>query len=102
MSHMITLCPQSTGGLMLADNCFVQVHEEEGEYRPFSSALVEYTDLVDKKLPQIRALGWALESAEYFPEGSIKDMGLLIIDLVDEVMLAQKAMWAEYNRRQAQ
>lgn len=44
-------------------------------------------------------LGWLLEGAEYFPEASIKDVGLLVVDLIDEVMLAHKTMWAEYSRR---
>lgn len=98
MSHETFVYPQSTGGLIPGHASSVQVREEEGEYVPFSTVLLRYTDLLDQKLPQIRALGWLLEGAEDIQQTTARQTGLLIVDLVDEVMDAHRKMWAEYQR----
>jgi hypothetical protein len=97
MSHTTTLYPLSTGGLTLTGDSAFQVREEGPDYRPFSKVLLEYSDLVEEKLPQVRTV--ALLLRDPLPPGGAEGLGALIADLIDDVMLAHKAMWAEYERQ---
>mgnify|MGYP001116309696 CR=1 FL=1 len=98
MSHETFLYPQSTGGLTLGNASCGQVREEGAEYRPFSSVLLEYVDLVNEKLPKAQAVAWLLRDEHTGPQGTIDEASVLIAELIEEVVQANEAMWAQYQR----
>lgn len=98
MSHTTTLYPLSTGGLTLGHDFPFTVREEQGECRPFSRILLEHSDLVEEKLPKVRTVALLLRDPQQLPPGGLEEVGALIADLIDDVMLAHKALWAEYER----
>lgn len=101
MSHTTYTYPISTGGLTLAAGNPSQVGEEECEYRSFVSAFREYIDLVNEKLPQARAIVSLMEAEEHnTPDGTLKRASVTVGDFIDDVMLAGKALEAEYYREQ--
>jgi hypothetical protein len=99
MSHTTYTYPMSTGGLMLAGDDPSCVREEEGEYRPFYRTFMEYIDLVNEKLPQVRAIISLMEAEEHnTPDGTLKQASLVIGEFIDDIALASKGLEAEYYR----
>jgi hypothetical protein len=101
MSHTTTTYPISTRGLSLDDAAPWLVREEESEYHSFSRVLLDTIDLVSDKLPKARTVASLLLNRPHEqPEGTLVEASVIITDLIDDVMLAHKAMEAEYYREQ--
>lgn len=101
MSHTSYPYPQSTGGLTVAGNVPSLVREEEGGYQSFSSVLIDYIDLVNETLPKARAIVSLMEAEENnTPYGTLKQASTVVGDFIEDVLLAHKALQAEYYRSQ--
>lgn len=84
-SHTTCLYPLSIGGLALPGDSPARVREERDDYRPFSRTLTDYTDLVNEKLPKVRAVALLLREPQHLPPDSIEEAGVLIADFIDDV-----------------
>jgi len=74
------------------------VREEQGG-RPFSRVMLEYFELVDEKLPKARAIAYLMQADEHnTPDGTLEGVSGLVAALLDEVILARKAMEGECDR----
>ena len=99
----LSLFRESTGGLVLGADAASQVREEDEAYASFMKGFVEYTDVLNDKLPKARAIAWLLHSGEPVHQETIQDAALTMVDLIDEVIQAHERLYrkfAQYRDRE--
>lgn len=74
------------------------MREEEGGYnaRPFPEGFVHYSDVFDNKLPKARGIAWILHEGALTDEQAIREAAFAIVDCIDDVLLAHKALYEQY------
>ena len=96
MSHTTYTYPMPTGGLTLGHESPYEVREEGPEYAAFTGSYIDFVDVVDEKLPKARAIAWLLYENQLLDEDAIRQSSLAIVDYLDELRLAHKAMYEKY------
>ena len=98
MSHTQLTYTQAQRVPTVADTNPRCVREEQGEYntRPFPDGFVRYSDVVDNKLPKARAVAWLLHEGALTDEQAIREAAFAIVDYIDDVLLAHKALYEQY------
>ena len=98
MSHTIHTYPMPTGGLVLGSEAPWQVREEGEAYASFMKGFVDYTDLLNDKLPKARAIAWLLHDGEPVHQETIQDAALAMVDLIDEVIQGHERLYGKFEQ----
>jgi len=98
MSHTTYTYPMPTGGLVLGAESPHQVREEGPEYDAFMRGFIDYTDLLNDKLPKARAIAWLLHDGEPVHQETIQDAALAMVDLIDEVIQGHERLYGKFEQ----